>query len=308
MTPISWYDEAMGKKYYKHKLENLLLINKIAIIHYLEFDHDFRSEREAHDFWELVYADRGDIVCEIDDGEIVLHEGEVRFHKPGEIHALRAEGEKHPCVFIVCFECKSEAIRFFEDKSMPMGKNLLRFVFGIIAESQKTFDLPEADPTLKKMKLLSAPALGGQQLIKNYLELLLINLMRDETEKEYSEDVFLPPEQYEERVASLVIEYLKEHITQKVSIVDICETLHYNKSYLFKQFKKATGQGVMTYFTGLKISEAKKMLRTSTRSINQIADTFAFDTPNYFSKCFKRLTGSTPSAYRKKHKKKKEKT
>ena len=51
----------MEKKYYKHKIENLLNISKIIMIHYLEFDSDFQSEREAHDFWELVYADRGNI-------------------------------------------------------------------------------------------------------------------------------------------------------------------------------------------------------------------------------------------------------
>ncbi len=288
----------MEKKYYKHKIENLLVVSKIIIVHYLEFEKDFAAERESHDFWEMVYADRGNVRCEADGRNILLCEGEVLFHKPGEDHRLIAEGNSHPTVVIVCFECKSEAIGFFADRRMAMSKRLLRFVYGIIEESEKTFDLPYPDPTIKKMKPHPSPALGGQQLIKNYLELLLINLMREETEKSHSEAVFLSPEQYEERVAGLVIEYLKSHVRERVCIEDVCKSLHYNKSYLFKQFKKATGQGVMAYFIGLKISEAKKLLRGTSHSVTEISDLLAFDNANYFSKTFKRFTGKTPSQYR----------
>ena len=41
------------KKYFKHKLENLLVIDKIVTIHYFEFDKNFKSKVEAHDFGSL---------------------------------------------------------------------------------------------------------------------------------------------------------------------------------------------------------------------------------------------------------------
>ena len=41
------------------------------------------------------------------------------------------------------------------------------------------------------------------------------------------------------------------------------------------------------------------MLRENTLTIAQIADALAFDTPNYFTKTFKKLTGHTPSTYKK---------
>ena len=47
------------------------------------------------------------------------------------------------------------------------------------------------------------------------------------------------------------------------------------------------------------IEKAKQMLRENTLTIAQIADALAFDTPNYFTKTFKKITGSTPSAYKK---------
>lgn len=289
----------MEKKYYKHKLENLLVISKIITIHYFEFDKNFVSHTESHDFWELVYADKGDLICSIEDNEIVLKEGEVIFHKPGVTHAHRADGRRAPNVFIISFECKNEAIRYFEDRHMAVDKSLLRFIFAIIDESKRTFDLPYSDPELKKMKLLENPALGGQQLIKNYLELLLINLMRSETEKNSSEAVFLPQEQFDELISDRVIEYMKEHVDERLSVADICSILHYNKSYIFRQFKKTTGSSLMSYFTKLKVQKAKQLLRETALSVSDISDLLSFDNPNYFSKTFKKATGYTPSTYRK---------
>ncbi len=289
----------MEKRYYKHKIENLLVINKIITIHYFEFDKNFAGDTESHDFWELVYADRASVLCSADGEEYKLSEGEILFHKPNERHSLRADGKSAPNVFIISFECKSEAAHFFENRQLKLNKQFLQFIYAIIEESKKTFDLPYSDPTLKKMKLLQTPTLGGQQLIKNYLEILLVSLMRDETEKENTETVFLPREVLGEHVASRVIAFLRERVFEKLEISDVCAALHYNKSYIFKQFKKATNCSVMAYFTRLKIDEAKKLLRETPLSVTQISDKLSFDTPNYFSKTFKKLTGYTPSRYKK---------
>ena len=287
------------KKYFRHRLEHLVDVSRVITIHHFEFDKNFRTRGESHDFWELVYADKGDLICSIEDNEIVLKEGEVIFHKPGVTHAHRADGRRAPNVFIISFECKNEAIRYFEDRHMAVDKSLLRFIFAIIDEGKRTFDLPYSDPELKKMKLLENPALGGQQLIKNYLELLLINLMRNETEKNRTEAVFLPREKFDERISDQVIEYMKEHVTEKLSVDDVCAIMHYNKSYVFRQFKKTTGSSLMVYFTKMKIQRAKEMLRETDLSINAISDRLSFEDPNYFSKTFKRVTGYTPSTYRK---------
>ncbi|MBQ7368990.1 MAG: AraC family transcriptional regulator [Clostridia bacterium] len=289
----------MEKKYYKHKIENLLVINKIVTIHYFEFDKHFKSETESHDFWELVYADKANVVCTANGEEIPLSEGEILFHKPNEPHALRADGQKAPNVFIIAFECKSEAARFFENKRLKLNRQFLRFIYPIIEESKKTFDLPYSDPALKKMKLLPTPTLGGQQLIKNYLEILLVNIMRDETEKQDAEAVFLPHEELEEQIAKRTIAFLKDNVCERLEIADVCKALHYNKSYIFKQFKKATNCSVMAYFTRLKIDRAKRLLRETAWSVTEIAEHLSFDSPNYFTKTFKKTTGYTPSTYRK---------
>ena len=295
----------MDKKYYKHKIENLLVISKIITIHYFEFDKNFVSHTESHDFWELVYAEKGDIISVSGEKEIIIKEGEVLFHRPGISHSHRADGKRAPNVFIISFECKNEAMRYFEDKHMPLDKSLVGFVFSIIEESKRTFELPYSDPSLKKMKMKDKPALGGQQIIKNYLELLLINLMRSESEKKGSTAVFLMRDQYDELISDLVIEYMKSRLYERITVEDVCSALHYNRSYIYRQFKKTTGMSMMTYFMNMKITKAKELLRENKKSIAEISDILSFDSPNYFSKAFKKAVGYTPSTYRKIKRKKK---
>ena len=297
------YNVTMKQTYYKHKIENLLLVSKIATIHYLELEKSFSNAGERHDFWELVYADKSSIVCTAEDKEIVLNEGEALFHKPNEFHRLSANSRNAPNVFVISFVCKNEAIHFFEDRKVKLNKQHLKFIYMIIEESKKTFDLPYSDPDLKKMPLQKRPALGGQQVIKNLLEILLISIMREETEKKDANATFLFKEDFDGYVAKKIIAFLNERIYSTVCMDELCEKLNYNKSYLFRQFKATTGRTIMSYFTELKIEGAKKALRETDSTVAQIATAFAFDTPNYFSKTFKKITGYTPLQYKKIHRK-----
>ena len=289
----------MAKKYYKLKINKLLLIENIVTIHYFEFPKVFHSKGERHDFWEMVYADKKDIIVTAGDKDFPLKEGEAVFHKPDEFHALKTTGKDAPNVFIVSFVCKSQAAHFFDNKIIKLEKPLIRFIYSIIEESKKTFDLPYSDPELKKMELLKNPLLGGEQMIKNYLEMLLISIMRQETKKANSDVIFLQREEFEGHISRSIISVMNDRITDKFSVADFCETLHYNKSYIHKQFKKETGETLMSYFTKLKINHAKKLLREGNMNVAEVADHLSFDTPNYFSKTFKKVTGLTPLQYKK---------
>ena len=287
------------KHYFRHKLQNLILVSKVITIHYFEFDKNFRAQEEAHDFWELVYADKENIICTADDEQIFLAPGEMLFHKPNVRHALFADGKKAPNVCILSFECKSEAMRFFEDRKLRPDKSFLRFLYGVIEEGKRTFDIPFSSPECKKMNLLATPTLGGEQIIKNYLELLLINLMRSLTETSGGNDTFLMEGEFHSKPVSEVLRLLEEHVEGILGIDEICATVGYSRAYIFKEFKKVTGKSVMAHYTALKMERAKQLLREREFSVKQIADRLGFDTANYFSKVFRAHTGQTPTAYQK---------
>ena len=104
------------KNYFQHKLYNLISVNKIITIHYFEFEKSFKTKGESHDFWELVFAEKESLLCSADGKQVHLNEGEILFHKPNEFHTLSANGKNAPNVIILSFVCKSDAIKFFENK------------------------------------------------------------------------------------------------------------------------------------------------------------------------------------------------
>ncbi len=289
----------MKLKYYKHKLQNLIVVEDIVTIHYLELKKDFAFRQESHDFWELVYADKESVIAQTEKGEIVIEEGEMLFHKPNEAHSHAANGKTAPNVFILSFVCKSRAMNFFEGRKLKVNKSLTKFIYMIAEEGKRTFNLPHYNPNLTKMELLENPTLGGQQLIKNYLEILLISMMRSETEKEGAGVFFLREKEESESITARTIAFMKTHLHSKLTVSEICEQVHYNKSYLFRVFKRDTGSTVIEYFTRLKIEQAKKYLREGKLNVTQISEVLAFDTPNYFTKTFRKVTGYSPLQYKK---------
>ena len=54
----------------------------------------------------------------------------------------------------------------------------------------------------------------------------------------------------------------------------------------------------MKYYNGLKIKEARKLIREGRYNMTQISDMLHFDNPQYFSKCFKAYTNMTPREYK----------
>lgn len=110
-------------KYVKTVLEEELIIKRIVTIHYFEYRKDFVFQGEKHNFWELVYVDKGEINVTADDRVFRLGHGEMIFHKPNEFHTLSANGRVAPNLVILSFECKSKAVKFFQDKLFSVNQS-----------------------------------------------------------------------------------------------------------------------------------------------------------------------------------------
>jgi AraC-like DNA-binding protein len=287
----------MKTRYFKHKIENLLHISRIVTVHYFDLEKDYRSPGESHDFWEMIYVERGSLIAVVEGKEIRLAEGEALFHKPNEFHIHASSGGDRASVFIISFECKSEAIRILAGKHITPKRELARYIYAIIDEARETFDLRHSAPEIKHMPLSEKPALGGMQFIKNLVELLIIGTIR-QVDGEEGSPSFVVREDFGEIMVNSVIEHLKENVMGRVSIDEICHRTNYARSYVFRQFKAVTGKSIMAYFTELKIKEAKRLLRHTEMTVTEIASALSFDTPNYFTKTFKRISGTTPMAYR----------
>ena len=289
----------MRKKYFRYKAENLINVKNIVTVHDFRLKKDFISERESHDFWELVYVEKGKIFYTRNEKTGELRAGEILFHKPDVSHSLSGDGVTDSHVIIVSFDCKSDAMKYFEDFTAKLSDKLKKYLSEIIEIGGEFFDLASTLPETKKMPKKENPPLGGLQILKNTLELFLIYLLQSETAKTNPSAIFLPHLPDKKSLAESVKDILSANVYNNLSIEEICEKTYYSRSYLFREFKKATKISVMAYFGTLKIEEAKRLLTSTQSSVAEIASALSYDTPEYFSKRFKKTTGTTPLSYRK---------
>ena len=82
----------MKATYIKTKLQSVITISRIVTIHYYEFDRNFVFHGESHNFWEMVYVDKGAVEIKRNDEYITLKQGEIVFHCPDEFHSIKALG------------------------------------------------------------------------------------------------------------------------------------------------------------------------------------------------------------------------
>lgn len=97
-----------------------------------------------------------------------------------------------------------------------------------------------------------------------------------------------------------VLTYLNEHISKKITLDDLCETLHISKYYLCHTFKQTIGMTIFEYILIQRLSLAKKKLLDSDESISEISLSTGFSSFSYFSKAFKEYEGISPKEFRKK--------
>lgn len=93
--------------------------------------------------------------------------------------------------------------------------------------------------------------------------------------------------------------YMDEHYREKLTLSDLSRRFFVDRSYLCKLFKDAYGTTVNGYLVTRKITEAKRLLRFSDKSVEEIGLLLGIGEPAYFSRVFKKVEGVSPRDYRK---------
>ena len=276
----------------KAPLKNIITISSIITINCYELAPKYFNQGEAHDFWEIVYLDRGELSLRAGDKHMKLKQGEIIFHKPNEFHSIECDGKHSASVFIITFVCHSSAMKYFREKLIKIPSDMMPLIRRLIDESTNTFSVSQYP-----LMLLPSASVGGGQLIRIYLEEFLIRLLRIGEQKNSSGASALR-DPSENALVNDIENYLMEHVCERVTLEDISGRLHFGKSHLCDVFKKGTGQTIMQYHMKLKMDEAKRLLKENKMTVNKISEKLGFETPAYFSRAFSKQVGMSPRAYR----------
>lgn len=93
--------------------------------------------------------------------------------------------------------------------------------------------------------------------------------------------------------------YIQQHYREALRLEDVSSAVGFNATYFSTLFKKETGQNFVDYLTDLRIGKAKELLSGEDLSVQDVAEMVGYQDLKYFSKLFKKLTGVSPSDYKK---------
>lgn len=96
-----------------------------------------------------------------------------------------------------------------------------------------------------------------------------------------------------------VIEYIGEHLGEKIYIETLSDMITVSPDYFTKMFKDSIGKTPIDYINGIRINKALELLAYSDVQVNEIAEKIGFSNSNYFHKIFKQYMDTSPLAYRK---------
>ncbi|MDQ0192053.1 AraC family transcriptional regulator [Paenibacillus wynnii] len=100
------------------------------------------------------------------------------------------------------------------------------------------------------------------------------------------------------RTAALCQNYIFNHLYEELSLDKLAGVAGLNGSYLSQLFKKETGIAISDYIQRERIEEGKRLIEAHGITLSDIATRLHFNDQSYFTKVFKKYTGTTPKEYR----------
>lgn len=280
------------------QLDTDIHIENIYTVHYYEYRSDFVFPGERHDFWEFQCVDKGQAQVRTDDGEHTLNRGQMIFHKPNEFHDMKAFQSTAPNIVVVSFTCHSPCMRYFENRVLTITDTERSLLGMLVAEARRCIETRLDDPYLNIMKKKEHPDFGSQQLLRLYLEEMLIYMIR----RGATPKLPLPLDNFVDMKSgsaayNKILYYMEDHIREPLTVDQICRDNLIGRSRLMQLFQEQNHCGVIEFFGRLKIEMAKQLIRENQMNFTQVSEFLGYSSIHYFSRQFKKITGMTPTEY-----------
>jgi len=101
-------------------------------------------------------------------------------------------------------------------------------------------------------------------------------------------------------MVTTALSYMAEHFAEDISRDDVAHVAHLSPSHFSRLLKRQTGRSFTDLINQFRIQRAGELLRHGDKPIALVALEAGFRDQSYFTKVFRRHTGSTPKQFREK--------
>lgn len=278
----------MNKAYYTEcytecPVADVLSIRSLYTFFRSKYPRDYTFKGESHDFHEILCVIGGELGVTADKNVYLLPAGKAIFHRGGEFHSLWSSYNTQP--EIIVFSFAADALPDTKKNVFNLSQSQISEICAVYSAAEKTFVFEGFRMRIREGKEAEASA-----LIKR-LELFALSLFTQTEET---------PLNYTARSAenyARIISVLEESLSEDLSAAQIAERCNLSIPALNKTVARYAGCGVMNYYNSLRLKKAEELL-LSGASVKEAALSVGFSNQNYFSSCYKKRKGVSPSRVR----------
>lgn len=95
-----------------------------------------------------------------------------------------------------------------------------------------------------------------------------------------------------------IFDYIKAHYTEDLTLQSVAEKFNFSYSYLSAYFNQYAHEGFSEYLNKIRVGKACEYLEDSAYTIAEVSSAVGYSDHSYFCRVFKKVTGETPSGYR----------
>lgn len=263
-------------------------------------DNSTKAPRHAHWYLEFGYVTRGSANHIWNEQTNVIKEGDFFIIGSHSFHSYMALTKDFEIINImfnpVFFDESLTGSRAFFD---VLESKVFDFDINLFSVKPIPFTYNDKDGSIKKLIMdildeYNNKETGYMKIIRaKFIEIIIKAVRPFYTDTPQSEG-------YISDTFSKVLQYVNAHYMNYITLKEICKISNYTVPYMSKKFKAAFGISFSEYLMQLRITAAKRYLANTGKSIDEIMDLVGYKDKKSFYTAFKRISNTTPDAYRRK--------
>ena len=256
-----------------------------------------------HDEIEFILVESGKAVFQIENSSYEIGEGEIVIIGGGELHSAYSLDSNDMCT------CKSLIFNSEMLSSKSSDAIQIKFINPLINNQLNlphhltcTNENEKAIRTflLELISVLTSMESNFELMCKSYLYMIFSKVMLMVTYKNSTE---LLNTSNTSKIDNLkhILNYIHLNYNKLLTIKELSSEINMSEGHFCRSFKSITFKTPIDYLNYYRITKAQDLLINSDKKILEICMDVGFNNLSYFINIFKKNTGCTPSAFRKKY-------
>lgn len=228
--------------------------------------------KHIHQFAELVIPLECELEITVDDKSEILRPNDAAFVFPFQTHSYYSSKTNKLAIFVFSPHMISD---FFKETGNKVGTR------AVFTPKKSTINMFR-DRIFEKndMELFD---------IKGCIYLML---------SDFLESVELCESPTKNELATGIVSYIREHLTEEITLSKIAKALGYNPNYLSQCISDIFGTNLCTLIANIRVDKARYLLFETNKTGLEICYECGFGSERSFHRQYKAITGRTPKEYR----------